>query len=539
MKAKMMYAFGLLSVFVLFACSDEENEPSIVAVESISISPSSISLERDKTYQLQAEVTPKEATEKKVLWSSSDTQVATVSENGLVTGVNKGTAVITVTAGGKSATCEETVTWEVQSVMVSPATLIMTKVGETSQLMATVLPEGAGEVVWSSSNEAVITVSPEGLVTAVGEGSAIITATAGGKSVTCEVAVEISYVTIDGNKATVQLDGATTEEMAKAVKEAAEAGVTEFILYGDYTAIGYYSSNIFNGIETELIDFSKVTGWPVDEDGLAKLPDNLFYNYKNVDFSGIKEVILPNEIQSIGLRAFYSCKNLRRIEAPGIRKLANQVFQSCTQLAEVNMPELIEIGRSCFSSSALTKVNFPKVTMVGGFALSMCRQLTEGSLPKVKTIGVIEPEGVTSQIDAKVFGDCSKLEKVYLPEVITLGDMAFNGCKALKEIELPEVTEIGLTALMNCSALVSARLPKATYFDRDVFTNCEALSRLYLLAEGGISVKSTTFGPADHVTKNIDLTLHPNKESEVKDPFVGEGKEWKGHNWKSISFAEN
>lgn len=284
MKAKMMYAFGLLSVFVLFACSDEENEPPIVAVESISISPSSISLERDKTYQLQAEVTPKEATEKKVLWSSSDTQVATVSENGLVTGVNKGTAVITVTAGGKSATCE--------------------------------------------------------------------------------VAVEISYVTIDGNKATVQLDGATTEEMAKAVKEAAEAGVTEFVLYGDYIAIGYYSSNIFNGIETELIDFSKVTGWPVDEDGLAKLPDNLFYNYKNVDFSGIKEVILPNEIQSIGLRAFYSCKNLRRIEAPGIRKLANQVFQSCTQLAEVNMPELIEIGRSCFSSSALTKVNFPKVTTV-------------------------------------------------------------------------------------------------------------------------------------------------------------------------------
>lgn len=65
MKAKMMYAFGLLSVFVLFACSDEENEPPIVAVESISISPSSISLERDKTYQLQAEVTPKEATGEK------------------------------------------------------------------------------------------------------------------------------------------------------------------------------------------------------------------------------------------------------------------------------------------------------------------------------------------------------------------------------------------------------------------------------------------------------------------------------------------
>ena len=58
MKAKMMYMFGLLAAFTLTACSDNESEPSIVTVESISISPLSISLERDKTYQLQAEVTP-------------------------------------------------------------------------------------------------------------------------------------------------------------------------------------------------------------------------------------------------------------------------------------------------------------------------------------------------------------------------------------------------------------------------------------------------------------------------------------------------
>ena len=54
MKAKMMYMFGLLAAFTLTACSDNESEPSIVTVESISISPLSISLERDKTYQLQA-----------------------------------------------------------------------------------------------------------------------------------------------------------------------------------------------------------------------------------------------------------------------------------------------------------------------------------------------------------------------------------------------------------------------------------------------------------------------------------------------------
>ena len=259
MKAKMMYMFGLLAAFTLTACSDNESEPSIVTVESISISPLSISLERDKTYQLQAEVTPKEATEKKVSWSSSDTQVATVSENGLVTGVNRGTATVTATAGGKSATCQVTVTWEVQSVTVSPATLTMTKVGETVQLTATVAPEGAGEAVWSSSDEAVATVSSEGLVTAVGQGNAIITATAGEKTATCEVTVEISIVEVEDGQATVQLGGGSQEELAEAVSKAAQEGVTRFVLVGDYSGVGRWTTNIFNGIKAEVIDFSGVT----------------------------------------------------------------------------------------------------------------------------------------------------------------------------------------------------------------------------------------------------------------------------------------
>lgn len=76
---------GLLAVFALSACSDDENEPLVVAVESISITPSEVSVERDMTYQLKATVSPNDATEKKVSWSSSDLKVATVSENGLVT----------------------------------------------------------------------------------------------------------------------------------------------------------------------------------------------------------------------------------------------------------------------------------------------------------------------------------------------------------------------------------------------------------------------------------------------------------------------
>ena len=551
MKAKMMYMFGLLAAFTLTACSDNESEPSIVTVESISISPLSISLERDKTYQLQAEVTPKEATEKKVSWSSSDTQVATVSENGLVTGVNRGTATVTATAGGKSATCQVTVTWEVQSVTVSPATLTMTKVGETVQLTATVAPEGAGEAVWSSSDEAVATVSSEGLVTAVGQGNAIITATAGEKTATCEVTVEISIVEVEDGQATVQLGGGSQEELAEAVSKAAQEGVTRFVLVGDYSGVGRWTTNIFNGIKAEVIDFSGVTDWLVNEDGLASVDANAFYTYEGPDFTGIQKVVLPKEVQAIGGYAFYKCTGLKSVIAPGVQVVDQGAFSGCSSLTEVEMPgvqkvgvvafsscsQLTKIGNSGFSYTSLTKVDLPNVTTVGGSAFSTCKQLTEVNLPKVTTIGEIADEDATSRIGG-TFNYCSKLEKVYLPEVTTLGDMAFSGCKALKEIELPEATEIGLSALMNCSSLVSVRLPKATYFGRDVFTSCEALSQLYLLAEGGISVQNTTFGSADSIAKNVDLTLNANKKGETWNEFW-QREEWKGHAWKSISFAEN
>ena len=373
MKAKMMYMFGLLAAFTLTACSDNESEPSIVTVESISISPLSISLERDKTYQLQAEVTPKEATEKKVSWSSSDTQVATVSENGLVTGVNRGTATVTATAGGKSATCQVTVTWEVQSVTVSPATLTMTKVGETVQLTATVAPEGAGEAVWSSSDEAVATVSSEGLVTAVGQGNAIITATAGEKTATCEVTVEISIVEVEDGQATVQLGGGSQEELAEAVSKAAQEGVTRFVLVGDYSGVGRWTTNIFNGIKAEVIDFSGVTDWPVNEDGLASVDANAFYTYEGPDFTGIQKVVLPKEVQAIGGYAFYKCTGLKSVIAPGVQVVDQGAFSGCSSLTEVEMPGVQKVGVVAFSScSQLTKVNMPELTEIGNSRFTQC-----------------------------------------------------------------------------------------------------------------------------------------------------------------------
>ena len=91
---------------------DPEPDPDPVAVTGVSVSPTSASLDVNETLQLVATVSPEDATNKDVTWSSNNTSVATVSSTGIVTGIGEGTATITVTTddGGYTATSSVTVT---------------------------------------------------------------------------------------------------------------------------------------------------------------------------------------------------------------------------------------------------------------------------------------------------------------------------------------------------------------------------------------------------------------------------------------------
>lgn len=540
MKLRFLYLLCLLT-YILPACSSDENEPvdePVTTVTSVSVSPESISLECGKTKQLTATISPENATGD-ITWTSSDETIATVSSDGTVTGISKGTATVTATVSGKSGTCKVTVTQEVESIEVSPTTATLTSKGETIQLTATVLPEGAGETTWTSSDEAVATVSPEGIVTAIGEGTASITVTAGEKTATCTITVSISIVDIDGNQGTFHLDGASETQVAQAITEAAQAGVTRFILTGDSEALGLYDGNPFSGIQIELLDLSGVTGWQDrDADGLPELPAESFRHTGSSDFSGLQEVILPQEIQQLEDYAFYKCSNLTKITAPGVVTVNSFAFQSCTKLAEVSMPEVTYLGTNAFMSTALQVADFPKLQTLEGSVFWLCSKLTEVNLPEATTIGnatLVSQGG--SRTGVNTFGDCSQLEKVYLPKATTIGDDAFSNCKSLKEIELPQATTVGIKAFYNCTALTSINLPQATSLGDDVFTGCTALNTIKLTAEGSISVQNTTFGASNTITQNVDLTLNINKKDETWDELWQE-EEWKDHQWKSISFVE-
>ncbi len=178
---------------------------AVVAVTSVSLDRSSLSLIVGNSTILSATVLPENATDKTVAWSSDDTSVATISD-GYVTAVGAGSCVITAAAGEKSDHCTVTVTAggggevPVSSVSVTPASCSL-EVGATQTLSATVLPDNATDktVWWSSDNTSVATVSSSGVVTAVAVGTCKISAKAGTQTGYCEVTVNSaeSFVAIN------------------------------------------------------------------------------------------------------------------------------------------------------------------------------------------------------------------------------------------------------------------------------------------------------------------------------------------------------
>lgn len=166
-----------------------------IPVTGIYLFPDSATIAINETKQLTDTVTPSNATNKSVTWSSSNTSIATVSSSGLVTaGLISGTVIITATTvdGNKKDSCKIKVIIPVTGVSVSPSAASIV-VDETKQLTAIFVPSDATNknVTWSSGNNSIATVSSTGLVTGVALGSTTITVTTkdGNKTGNCTITV--------------------------------------------------------------------------------------------------------------------------------------------------------------------------------------------------------------------------------------------------------------------------------------------------------------------------------------------------------------
>lgn len=217
-----------------------------------------------------------------------------------------------------------------------------------------------------------------------------------------------------------------------------------------------------------------------------------------------------------------------------------------------------ENGEKNIAGDKLKSLTLTDVETIGDFAFSACTYLESVNLPQVVTIGECAfnewkkgtkltslnlPNATT--IGDWAFAYSSLLTSVNLPKVVTIGTVAFADCD-LRTLDLPEATTIGGEAFMNNDNLVSCSAPKATTIDYYPWgsNGTSKLERLELTAVGNFTLGNNLF--AYTLTEQIDLVLNKDKETQVTQNEDGTAT-WKTTNsnggkleytFKSITFVD-
>lgn len=231
----------------------------------------------------------------------------------------------------------------------------------------------------------------------------------------------------------------------------------------------------------------------------------------------LKEIIYPESCTNIGANAFYGCRNLKTVIAPGVRVIGSKAFYNCYNLTDLTMSSLMYSASAVFkdSFSGCNSLNISIYDPSGVIPMTIAGNVSYGSgqyrsipmktlyIPanireiEIRTFvgcdmdeilfasnSILEkissnPNGLTSYIDG-AFGSCKNIKRVDIPESViiigekaflyctnletvsfgqnsklqTIGDGAFAGCTSLKEIEIPaSITVLYLSAFSECDNL--------------------------------------------------------------------------------------
>ncbi len=283
----------------------------VIKATGVKLDKTAMSIKVGSTGQLTATVSPTDATDKTVTWSSENNAIATVNSSGVVTGVAIGATniVVKTTDGNFTATSAITVLTAdvaVTGVSLNKNKLDLTK-GSSEKLNATVTPANAtnSKISWKSADINVATVDASGTVTAVGVGTTTITVTTEDGSYTAQAEVTVKEatgvagiysgtVTMDGNPAAanVQLEIKYTSETTISIDTRATVMMIPLHIHGD--AIPF---TLTNGVYT-------ISG--------TAITDNFGYGPKNTTINGTVDangnISLTIKVDSISQTVGYSGK---------------------------------------------------------------------------------------------------------------------------------------------------------------------------------------------------------------------------------------
>lgn len=342
--------FLILCILPLFlvSCHRKVDDPDI-PVKEITLSFTELSLEIGEESLLTASVSPSDATDPSVTWSSSSPLVVSVME-GRVKALSEGTAVITARAGSVQASCSVTVSRPfvpVASVKLDHRSLVLS-VGLSKKMGVVVEPADATDpsVTWTSSSPAVASVSEDGTVTALTEGAATISAVSGDAKAICQVSV------------------------------VAESACNTEIWYTSWTGSTlHFGSEEGCGAHLKSNIYTDGKGVLTFDGDVTCIPTSLFNGN-----SGLKTVSLPQTVRTISLEAFKDCSALLSVTMQeGVTRIGGNAFQGCNSLRRFQMPSTVtSIGSFVLQGSSLiTSLVIPEnVSSIDTFSLYGCSGLT-------------------------------------------------------------------------------------------------------------------------------------------------------------------
>lgn len=443
----------------------------IIAVASISLNKTSLSMQVGDTEILTATIKPDDATDKTVVWTSSEDAIASVS-NGKITALKSGKVTITAKSGTCSAECEVTVSVNTESITLDKTTLSLS-VGETAQLTATVKPDDATDktVAWSSSDESVAKVD-NGKVTALKSGKATVTAECGGRTAECAitVTVPVSSITLDKTTlslavgetatlaATVKPDDATDKTVAWSSSDESVASVDN----GKVTALKSGKATITAKSGGKTAECAVTVAVPVSSITLDKTALSLAIG----ETATLTATVKPDDATDKTVVWSSSDESIAKVDNGKVMalKIGSAIVTATAASFSVSCNvTVIHPDNIIYYTS--TDGNIVKPFNGSAFGANIIsNEYNDG-------LGKIVFDSPVMRIGNNAFYECKTLRSMTIPEsVISIGDNAYYYCSALGNVRLSDATlTIGKRAFYKCGNLNIKLTNKITSIGDEAF----------------------------------------------------------------------
>ena len=225
-------------------------------------------------------------------------------------------------------------------------------------------------------------------------------------------------------------------------------------------------------------------------------PKILYLDARAFANSGLTEISIPKEIETIANQVFYKCEALKKIDfSDGVKEIKEAAFSYCSALKEIHLSKVLtKIGKEAFCECLkLENITFPNsITAVGEGALYGCEGLLQVELSKSMTI-----------IPDNLLSKCTKLQKIKIPEGINkIASQAFSNCSSLTQVEIP--------------ASVNS-------IEGESFKACESLNEIYCYIKEPLTIEEDVFKGVNVGTCNLYVTaksIEQYKNSDVWKNFL-------------------